>query len=123
MQLSPRERPAIGLLRVTGAPSASFSFPAFRPQGSVSGPPPLGGPGLGPRPGAGRPNRTDRTGALQFGASPLRPDFIALRLTAAAHLRLDAPQPVPAQTPLQRPHLPVAVALRIMGHQALHQRP
>ena len=54
---------------------------------------------------------------------PLRLDFIALRLTAACHLRLDAPQPVPAQTPLQRPHLPVAVALRIMGHQPLHQRP
>jgi hypothetical protein len=94
-----------------------------RPQGAVSGPPPLGGPGLGPRPGAGRPNATERTTALRFGAHHLRLDFIALWLTAACHLCLDAPQPVPAQAPLQRPHLPVAVALRIMGHQALHQRP
>jgi len=31
---------------------------AARPQGAVSGPPPLGGPGLGPRPGAGRINPT-----------------------------------------------------------------
>ena len=123
MQLSPRERPAIGLLRVTAAPTASFSFPALRPQGAVSGLPPLGGPGLGPRPGAGRPNATDRSGALRFAAHPLRLDFIALRFTAACHLRLDAPQPVPAQTPLQRSHLPVAVALWIMGHQALHQCP
>lgn len=54
---------------------------------------------------------------------PLHLNFIALPLIAACHLRLNAPQPVPAQTALQRSHLAVAVALRVMGHQARHQLP
>ena len=34
------------------------------------------------------PNATERSAALRFGAHHLRLDFIALRLTAACHLRL-----------------------------------
>jgi len=48
---------------------------------------------------------------------------MTLHLAGLYHLRLNAPQPVPAQTALQRSYLAVAVALRVMGHQARHQLP
>ena len=77
----------------------------LRPQASVSGP---------------APTRRDPASDAARG-----PAASGQRLTGLGHghLRLDPLQPVAAQTSLQGAHLALALTLRVMGDQPVHQHP
>jgi hypothetical protein len=68
----------------------------------------LGGPGLGPHPGAGRINPSAPPGSRCWGIASFLPIGIDLKLAGLCHLQLDPLQSLAAQAALQGAHLALA---------------